>query len=156
MWWFWTVYGSMILAMVAWGFWLRKRWGEMPELANIVYDERIASGELPKRVKRDDFVDAFVSAESPRRETYRWIAASASILLLPILVRVFNVIWNFFWVLAGKPPVFEIGTMMHTFMTFLFAMGVIITIIYFSTRRFYSTAPLSLRKQVRELIGENS
>jgi len=156
MWWFWTVYGSMIAAMIAWGIWLRRRWQEMPELANVVYDERIKSGELPKSIKRDGFTAAFIQTDGPRRETYRWAAATASIILLPVMVKLFNVIWNFFWVLSEKPRVFEEGLMMHTFCTFLFAMGTIISIIYFSTRRYYSTAPPSLRKQIRGLMGDTA
>ena len=154
MWWFWTVYGSMIAAMVAWGFWLRARWKDMPELAGIVYDERIATGELPRDVSRERFTDAFVEAEGPRIHTYRWVAAAASILLLPILVRVFNVIWDFVWVMVGKPRVFEAGFMMHTFCTFLFAMSVIVAILFFTMRRYYKTAPPSLKKQLRTLTGE--
>jgi len=156
MWWFWTVYGSMLAAMVAWGLWLRNRWREMPELANVVYDERIKSGELPKSVKREDFTAAFIETDGPRRETYRWVAATASVILLPLLVRLFNSIWHFFWILSGKPLVFEAGFMMHTFCTFLFAMGIIIGIIYFSTRRYYATAPRSLRAQVRDMIGDTA
>ena len=156
MWWFWTVYGSMIAAMVGWGLWLNNRWKEMPDLAETVYSERIKSGELPKSVNRGVFTTAFIETEGPRRETYRWLAATASIILLPLLVRLFNGIWHFFWLMADKPRIFEAGLMMHTFCTFLFAMGIIIGIIYYSTRRYYSTAPKSLRAQVRDMIGETA
>ena len=156
MWWFWILYGSMIIAMIVWGIWLRNRWQEMPELADIVYDERIKSGELPKKVQREDFTSAFIETEGPRRETYRWVAAITSVFALPLLVRSFNGIWNFFWHILGRPPVYEQGYMLHTFCTFLFAMGVIILILFFTMRRYFRAAPRSLKAQVRDLVGETT
>ena len=156
MWWFWTVYGSMLLAMAAWGLWLRARWKDMPDLANIVYDERIASGELPKSVSREQFTTAFIQTDGPRMQTYRWVAASVSLILLPVLVRLFNGIWHLVWVASGKPGVFEAGFMIHTFSTFLFSMGTIITILFFTMRRYYKTAPPSLRTQVRSFSGDTA
>ena len=154
MWWFWTVYGSALAALIGWGVWLYLRWKDMPDLAETVYDERIASGELPKRTNREAFAAAFIESEGPRRETYRWAAAISSLLLLPILVRIFNIIWNLFWAAAGKPGVFEEGYMIHTFSTYLFAMGVVITILYFTMRRYYRSAPPSLKAQIRKLNGD--
>ena len=156
MWWFWTVYGSALLALIGWGLWLRARWKDMPGLADTVYDERIDSGELPKHMNRDAFTTAFIESEGPRRETYRWGAAIASLLLLPILVRVFNTIWNLFWAAAGRPAVFEEGHMIHTFCTYLFAMGAVITILYFTMRRYYRAAPPSLKSQIRKLTGDTA
>jgi len=156
MWWFWTVYGSALVALIAWGLWLRKRWQEMPELASTVYDERIKSGEISKKISRERFSEAFIKTDGPRRETYRWGAAISSLLLLPILVRIFNVIWNFMWAVAGKPGVFEEGYMIHTFSTYLFAMGVVITILFFTMRRFYRDAPPSLKTQLRKLTEESA
>lgn len=156
MWWFWTVYGSTLAALIGWGAWLYLRWKDMPELAGAVYEERIASGELPKSVNREVFTNAFTESEGPRRQTYRWAAAIASLLLLPILVRIFNVLWNIGWAASGKPEVFEEGYMTHTFCTYLFAMGVVITILYFTMRRYYRAAPPSLKTQLRRLNGDTA
>ena len=154
MWWFWTVYGSALLALIGWGVWLRVRWRDMPDLADTVYEERIKSGEIPKKITREAFTAAFIESEGPRRETYRWAAAISSLLLLPVLVRIFNLIWNAFWAIAGKPPVFSEGYMIHTFCTYLFAMGVVIMILYFTMRRYYQSAPPSLKAQIRKLTGD--
>jgi len=153
--WYWMFFAGLPLVFLYWAYWLWKTWRELPELAGVVYEERIRSGELSKRVSRDDFVEAFTSVEGPRSSTHRFVAALASFLLLPVIIAVFNRIWDFFWRLGGLDPLWERLTLMHTMATFVFAMGCVIGIIYISVRRFYATQPPSLKAQLRTLEKAN-
>ena len=144
-----------LLGFSAWGYWLWRKWRDLPHFADTVYEARREQGELGKAITRDMFRQIYTRCEAPRRQTYRFTAALLSTLLLPVSVFSFNRIWDFFWRLAGAPQgPFERGFMLHTFLTFIFVMAVAVGIIYLWLRHFHRHAPPSLKSEIRRLEGD--
>ncbi len=145
-----------LLIFAVWGFWLWRKWRNLPDFADSVYEARREQGAFGEEIDKAAFRAAFVRSEGPRRHSYRFTAALLSALLLPFSVFVFNRIWDFLWVLAGAPQgPFERGYMLHTFLTFIFVMVIAVGIIYLWLRRFHAHEPPSLKSEIRRLRGDS-
>ncbi len=55
--------------------------------------------------------------------------------------------------MSGKSPVFETGTLIHTFMVFLTFMGTTIGLLAIAMRRYYALMPPNLKQVIRDLNG---
>jgi hypothetical membrane protein len=75
---------------------------------------------------------------------------------LPPFSGFFNVIWNLFWQLTGGSPVFEEGTLIHTFSFFLAFMLVAISVLAIAMQRYYALMPPSLRQVLSTLKESQS
>ena len=95
-------------------------------------------------------------AEGPRAGTYTYSCAALMTLALAPLSRVFNMIWDTFWTLSGESPVFEQGTLIHTFSFFLVVMGVGIALLAAAMHRYHTLAPPNLNQLIRNLQESHS
>ena len=146
-----------LLVFGIWGYWLWRKWQDLPGFADTVYEARREQSAFGEEVGKDAFREAFIKCEAPRSHTYRFAAGLLSTLLLPLLVYVFNRIWDFIWVLLGaREGPFERGYMVHTFLTYVFVMAVVIGLTYFLLRHFHSKTPPTLKSEIRRLTGEKS
>jgi ABC-type methionine transport system permease subunit len=68
----------------------------------------------------------------------------------------FNAVWEAFWILTGRSPVFETGTLVHTFMFFLFLMGLMIGLLAIAMHRYHTLAPPNLNQVIRNLQESHS
>ncbi len=55
--------------------------------------------------------------------------------------------------MSGKSPVFETGTLIHTFMVFLTFMGVSIALLAVAMHRYHTLMPPNLKQVIRDLNG---
>ena len=78
---------------------------------------------------------------------------TSGFLLLGPFVAGFNAVWNMFWLMSGKSPVFETGTLIHTFMVFLTFMFATIGLLAIAMRRYYALMPPNLKQVIRDLNG---
>lgn len=145
------LYFLLIFAVLAWGAQLAWRWKKTRDFAPQLLALRQQSGELPLSVNEREFTDLYVRAEGPRAATYIYVCAALLTLGLAPLIAVFNMIWDTFWQLSGTSPVFERGTLIHTFSIFLAFMGVTVLLLAAALRRYYTLTPPNLRQVIRNL-----
>ena len=150
------IYFALVVAVVAWGVHLGLRWKRVRDFAPELLKLRQESGELPASVDAEEFTDLYVRAEGPRAGTYTYACAALMTLALAPLSSVFNMIWDTFWTLSGESPVFEQGTLIHTFSFFLVVMGVGIALLAAAMHRYHTVAPPNLKQVIRNLREAHS
>ncbi|MEQ9506621.1 MAG: hypothetical protein RLO80_10160 [Hyphomonas sp.] len=150
------VYFALIVAVIAWGVHLALRWKQVKDFAPQLLKLRQESGELPPSVQPDEFTDLYVRAEGPRAGTYQYACAALMTLALAPLSTVFNTVWDAFWEMSGQSPVFEQGTLIHTFSFFLVVMGVGIALLAAAMHRYHTVAPPNLKQVIRNLREAHS
>ena len=62
-------------------------------------------------------------------------------------------VWRMLWQTSGGSPVFETGTLIHTFSVFLGVMAFMIVLLAVAMRRYYALMPPNLKQVVRDLNG---
>lgn len=150
------LYYLLIVAVIAWGAHLAWRWKAARDFAPQLLALRKESGELPPGVDEKEFTDLYVRAEGPRAATYIYACGAFLAIALPPLSSLYNAVWDVFWRLSGGSPVFEQGTLIHTFSFFLAFMGLAILLLFIAMRRYYTLAPPNLRQVFRNLKDAHS
>lgn len=150
------LYFLIVLAVIAWGGHLAWRWKQTRDFAPRLLALRKESGELPAHVDEKEFTDLYMRAEGPRATTYIYACAAFLTVGLPPLSSVFNAVWDTLWRLTGGSPVFEQGTLIHTFSFFLAFMGLAILVLAIALRRYYTLTPPNLRQIIRNLKDAHS
>ena len=125
----------------------------MKHFAPEVLAAKKSDKEIPEDVTEVEFTDLYLRSEGPRGQTYFFVCAAFLFLLLGPFVAGFNAIWNMFWLMSGKSPVFETGTLIHTFMVFLTFMGVSIALLAVAMHRYHALMPPNLKQVIRDLNG---
>ncbi len=147
------LYFLVIAALLAWGAHLAWRWREVKAFAPEVLAAKKRDREIPEDVTEVEFTDLYLRSEGPRGETYFFVCAAIMFLLLGPFVAAFNSVWNMIWLMSGKSPVFETGTLIHTFMVFLSFMATTIGLLAIAMRRYYALMPPNLKQVIRDLNG---
>ncbi len=150
------VYFALVVAVVAWGVHLGLRWKRVKDFAPQLLKLRQESGELPGSVTSEEFTDLYLRAEGPRAGTYTFACAALMTAGLAPLSTVFNMVWDGFWKLSGESPVFEQGTLIHTFSFFLVVMGVGIALLAAAMHRYHTLTPPNLKQVIRKLREAHS
>lgn len=150
------VYVALVLAVAAWGMHLAWRWKLARDFAPELLKARKESGELPADVTESEFTDLYLRAEGPRAATYIFACAAFMVAALAPISTVFNAIWVSFWKMSGESPVFDKGTLIHTFSFFLTVMGVAIALLAGAMHRYYRLAPPNLKQVIRNLRDSHS
>lgn len=132
------------------------RWKQARDFAPEVLAVRKASGEIPEDVAEVEFTDLYLRSEGPRAATYFFACAVIVFGLLGPFVAGFNQLWLTFWRLSGQSPVFETGTLIHTFSVFLAFMLVTIGLLAIAMRRYYALMPPTFKQVIRDLNGGQS
>lgn len=143
-------YITMLVALVLWGVFLFWRWRETDALARDVLADRKSTGELPDHVDEEAFLPLFRAAEGPRAQTYLFVSAAIASIGLPPYASAFNTVWRFLWRIQNQSPVFETGTLIHTFAMFVAFILMFIGLLALFMRRYHSRAPMNLRQVVRQ------
>ena len=144
----------LVIGLIAWGGHLAWRWKQAYDFAPEVLAARQAAGEIPDDVTDAEFTDLYLRSEGPRGATYVFACAAMVTLLLAPFVSAFNEVWKMFWMMSGRSPVFETGTLIHSFSVFLAFMFAVIGLLAFAMHRYYNLMPPSLRQVIRDLNGE--
>ena len=147
------LYFVFVAGLLAWGAGLAWRWREVKHFAPEVLAAKKSDKEIPEDVTEVEFTDLYLRSEGPRGQTYIFVCAAFLFLLLGPFVAGFNAIWNMFWLMSGKSPVFETGTLIHTFMVFLAFMGVSIALLAVAMHRYHALMPPNLKQVIRDLNG---
>lgn len=150
------LYFLLVVTVIAWGVHLAWRWKQTRDFAPRLLALRKESGEVPAEVDEKEFTDLYTRTEGPRAGTYIYACAALLTLGLAPLIGVFNMIWDAFWNLTGSPPVFERGTLIHTFSIFLAFMGTAILLLSAALRRYYTLMPPNLRQVISNLKDAHS
>ena len=77
-------------------------------------------------------------------------------LLLAPLSALFNTVWTALWRLAGQSPVFEVGTLIHTFSFFLAFFGLTVGLLALAMHRYHTLTPPNLKQVIRTLRETHS
>ena len=147
------IYYFAIAGLLVWGISLGWRWKEVRAFAPDVLAAKKRDKEIPDDVTDAEFTDLYLRSEGPRGETYFFACAAILFLLLGPFVAGFNAVWTMFWQMSGKSPVFETGTLIHTFMVFLTFMFATIALLAIAMRRYYALMPPNLKQVIRDLNG---
>lgn len=150
------VYFFLIVVILIWGGYVAWRWKQAKDFAPVMLAARKETGEIPESVTEGEFTDLYLRAEGPRSATYIYACAVFMTLAIGPLSLFFNFIWNTAWRLTGQLPVFEEGTLIHTFTFFLAYMGFTILLLTLAFRRFHATAPPSLKQVIRHLKDKHA
>jgi hypothetical protein len=143
----------ILAGLVAWGAHLAWRWKQTRDFAPEVLAVRKAAGEVPENVSEVEFTDLYLRSEGPRAATYFFVCAAIVFTLLGPFVAGFNQVWRIIWRLSGQSPVFETGTLIHTFSIFVAFMLVSICRLAIAMRRYYALMPPTFKHVIRDLNG---
>lgn len=146
-------YFLVVAGLLIWGVFLAWRWKTVKDFAPEVLAAKKRDHELPASVTEAEFTDLYLRSEGPRAQTYFFACAAILFFLLGPFVAGFNSIWRMFWLMSGQSPVFETGTLVHTFMVFLAFMGAAIALLAIAMRRYYALMPPNLKQVMRDLNG---
>ena len=146
----------LVAVFAAWGAFILWRWWQARQEAPVVYAAKRAHGELADHVDEETFIAAYRAAEFPRRHAYIFGAGVLCFIALPPLTAVFSRAWYEIWTLAGRFEPAANGTMVYTFAMFLFCMVVMIGVLYFTLKHYYTNPPDDLRQAIRKLNGTAS
>ena len=147
------LYFLVVAGLLVWGGALAWRWKSVRDFSADVLEAKKKAHELPDDVTEVEFTDLYLRSEGPRAQTYVYVCAAIMFFLLGPFVAGFNAIWNMFWQMSGKSPVFETGTLIHTFMVFLAFMGTTVALLAVAMRRYYALMPPTLKQVIRDLNG---
>ena len=148
------LYVLVFAALAVWLGWIIWKWVELPRFADQVYHSMIKKNLLSPDVNQDEFRASFSAAEGPRASTYRWVCAFISALAVPPLMMGFNWLWDTVWRLTGaNPGPYERGFMLHTFMTFVFVMTIVVSFLFVVMRHYPHNSAPSLKSEIRRLEG---
>jgi len=147
------LYFLVVAGLLVWGGALAWRWKSVRDFSTEVLAAKKKARELPDDVTEEEFTDLYLRSEGPRAQTYVYVCAAIMFFLLGPFVAGFNAIWNMFWQMSGKSPVFETGTLIHTFMVFLAFMGATVVLLAVAMRRYYVLMPPTLKQVMRDLNG---
>lgn len=150
------VYIALVVAVIGWGALLAFRWKKAKDFAPELLSARKKSGELPDAVQPGEFTDLYLRAEGPRASTYIYVCAAIMTAGLAPLSTLFNAVWDALWTLTGQSPVFEQGTLIHTFSFFLAVMSVAIALLAIAMHRYYTLMPPNLKQVIRNLREAHS
>lgn len=150
-------YYAMFVPILIWGGMLYWQWLNLPAFAGEVYDSNTEKGLLDPAIGREDYIETYVRTEGPRSGTYRCVAAFFALLVLPVLISLFNTGWDTVWRWLGavEGP-YERGYMLHTFLTFVFVMAVLVGGLYLLTSYYYKRRPPSLTSELKRLKEQAS
>ena len=148
-----SLYFLVVAGLLVWGAALVWRWKTVRDFSVEVLAAKKKNHELPEDVTEVEFTDLYVRSEGPRAQTYIYACAAILFFLLGPFVAGFNAIWNTFWMMSGQSPVFETGTLIHTFMVFLAFMGTSVALLAVAMRRYYALMPPTLKQVIRDLNG---
>ncbi|KDA03397.1 hypothetical protein [Hyphomonas oceanitis] len=143
----------LFVALLAWGLHLAWRWKSARDFAPEVLAARKEAGEIPADVTDAEFTDLYLRSEGPRSATYFFVCATIVSVLIAPFVAAFNMVWGLLWQASGGSPVFETGTLIHTFSVFLGIMAFMIVLLAVAMRRYYALMPPNLKQVVRDLNG---
>ena len=144
------------VAIAIWGAHLYWRWRQTRLFAPQVLATRKAEGEIPEHVTEEEFTDLYVRSEGPRAATYIFVCAAFMGVFIGPLVSMINAVWRALWRMQGSSPVFEVGTLIHTFSVFLILMGLTILLLSIAMRRYYAVMPPNFKQVMRDLNGGKS
>lgn len=149
-------YAVLVIAVLGWGAHIAWRWKEAKDFAPQLLKARQEAGELPASVSEAEFTDLYLRAEGPRAASYMFACGAFLTFGLAPLAALFNAVWGAFWLLTGSSPVFETGTLVHTFMFFLFLVGLMIGLLAIAMHRYHTLAPPNLNQVIRSLQEPHS
>lgn len=146
-------YFLVVAGLLVWGGALAWRWKAVRDFSPAVLAAKKRDHELPDSVTETEFTDLYLRSEGPRAQTYIFACAAILFFLLGPFVAGFNAVWNMFWEMSGKSPVFETGTLIHTFTVFLAFMGTSVALLAAAMHRYYALMPPNLKQVIRDLNG---
>jgi hypothetical protein len=149
-------YVFLVIAVLGWGAHIAWRWKEAKAFAPQLLKARQEAGELPTSVSEAEFTELYLRSEGPRAASYQFVCGAFLTFALAPIAMLFNAVWEAFWILTGRSPVFETGTLVHTFMFFLFLMGLMIGLLAIAMHRYHTLAPPNLNQVIRNLQESHS
>lgn len=142
----------LIASLLAiWGASLYWRWTVVRTQAPEIFAAKREAGELAPHVSAEQFAAAFAHHEGPRAESHIFGAGLIVGLGLAPFVWAFNAIWRILWRQVGAPPVYEVGTLLHTFLVFLAILTFIVATGFVIMRRYYRAPSGNLRRAIEQL-----
>lgn len=146
---------AILLGVLGWGAVLALGWWQTFREVEDMYARKRELGELLPHVTLEDFKPAYIAAEAPVKGTHIYAAAATSLILMPLGIWFFSALWYEVWLLAGRIEVAANGTMIHTFATFLFIIGIMIATLYWTLKRYYENLPRPLNAAIRQLNNQS-
>lgn len=146
---------SVLVVFTVWGAVIAVQWYTVIKLQKEIYPKYRSEGLLKPAVLEEDFARAFRRCEGPRLASYIYAGALAAPVLIVVILRVFNLVWDFIWDRTGQIGWFDVGELPHSLMTVFLYVAILFVIAWFSMRHYHMTAPGSLRLEMRRLNGED-
>jgi hypothetical protein len=141
----------IVCLLILWGASLYWRWQTLRRQAPEIFAAKREAGELASHVDQAAFSAAYLHHEGPRAETHAFVAGLITGLGLAPYVTAFNGAWRILWRAMGAPPVYETGTMLHTFFLFIGILGFILLTGVIVMRRYYRTPVSNFRRAIDQL-----
>lgn len=145
------VYASLFVALFGWGVFVVWRWKDARDFAPEFLSLRQESAEIPEDVTELEFTPLYLASEGPRAQTYLFLSALFVTVMLPVFAKLFNLFWNVIWIGSGRSPVFEVGTLVHTFCMFLGIAALIVGVLVLTMHRYHTKRPRDLKHVIRDL-----
>ena len=145
---------TVIFVYVVWGGIIALKWVTTRTLQKEVYPQYIKDGRLKPTVTEEDFAPMFMRVEGPRFGLYLFAAACFVPFAIVIVMRLFNLVWDFFWKQNGELPWMQVGEFPHSLMLVFLYVGVLFAVAWVTMKQYHLRAPGSFKTELRRMNGE--
>lgn len=149
---------ALVLAGVMYLVWagiLFVRWQTTRTLQTEVFPQYQKDGTLKPTVREEEFAEVFMRCEGPRFGFYLFTGAVAAPLIIMASLALFNFIWRIVWQATGELGWFEVGELPHSLMVVFMYVGVLAATAWITMLQYHKRAPMSLKREIRRLNGED-
>lgn len=151
-----TLAAYAIIALFAgWALFLGLKWRATYRAESSSFELFRQTGELKPSVAREDFKRLYLRSEGPRFWTYVFVSLVVVVLVFPLVLGLFNLVWVYFWHRSGELPWFEAGQLVHGLIFAMFSVAAMFALAYVAMRAYHSNRPQKLRTGLKRLNGEH-
>ncbi len=148
--------GSLTIAIIVsgfllWSLYLYYQYRVAKAEATDTFAAYKEDGTLAAHVSSEDYSDMYLKTEGPRFGSYLFVTALVVAASILIVLRLFNLIWNFVWLRTGKLGWFDVGELPHSLATVFLYVGIMFVTMWFSMQHYHKTAPGQLRNEIKRL-----
>jgi len=116
------------------------------------YAYKHANGMVPDAIDRGNYERIYRKVYNPRGPIHVAGAMIAILLVTPIAMKVFEVVFNLIYNLSGQNRVIEPGFLVWHFFLFFSMIAVWVSVAYLAARQYHRTSPGSLQFELDQYL----
>ncbi len=116
------------------------------------YDYKRSNGMVPDAISRENYERIYRKVYNPRGPIHIAGAMIAILLVTPIAMKVFEVVFDLIYHLSGQSRVIEPGYLVWHFFLFFSMIAVWVGVAYLAARQYHKAAPGNLQFELNQYL----